>query len=191
MREASSSANAKVRKFDANVVARTAVNTLRRNQNYMVSNLRKGGSSSCLDKKTSLTGRADLSVYTQAQGSGSGIPRPHSHSSTIKTSSKASMSTSLHMPGSNNDDDSRGGSGRGSNPSKDRRKSQGSTAFTTDFQAACRARAAKKHKELMARALQESTTLRERETRIQQSQRLKQEEAAVRDKVRHRTRAEV
>ena len=34
--------------------------------------------------------------------------------------------------------------------------------FTTDFQAACRARAAKKHKELMARALQ-STTLRERE----------------------------
>ena len=43
----------------------------------------------------------------------------------------------------------------------------------------------------MARALQESTTLRERETRIQQSQRLKQEEAAVRDKVRHRNRAEV
>ena len=51
MREASSSANAKVRKFDANVVARTAVNTLRRNQNYMVSNLRKGAAAAALTRR--------------------------------------------------------------------------------------------------------------------------------------------
>ncbi len=193
LREASSSANAKGRKFDVNVVTRAAVKTLRQNQRYTESALQRGASSSSSSGSSGnspgKTRGTDLTVYTRVRGSGSGIPRPHSHSTTLKASLKTSMTAFSRKSCSNNDDSSGASSG---SESIDGKCTPGSkTGVATDFQATCRARAMKKHKELMARASQENTALREHETRMQQSLRLKREEASVREKVRQRNRAEV
>ena len=202
LRESSNSANANGRKFDVKVVTRTAIKSMRQNRRSLESLLQEKGGNSASEG-------TNLSVYTKMRGSGSGIPRPHSHSAT--SSLKTSLTHSLRKSKSTSDGDGDGddnnsdrgssvgesGSGcEGEDPRTPKRSSSsssrsGGTSTSTDFQAQCRARAAKKHKELMARANEEHAALRNEETRLQQSLRLRKEEVTIREKAKRRNRAEV
>lgn len=184
MRDASSSANAKVRKFDVNNIARTAVKTMRSSKiraslDGMVKNYDEDASRPKITQVYGAGSSLSSSAYFSNKTKRSGIPRSLSMKALDKNNSGS---------GSEREEESPKGetgalapwSARGSNNNS-----------TSDFQAACKARVLKKQKEMLARFKEQTMNLPQDETSRQESQRLRREETAMKDKERHRKRKEI
>ena len=189
VRGASSSANAKERRFNVDSVTRTAINTMqsssiRASIDGAVSNYENEVKRPKSTQYGAESTQNSIPYYS-SKLKRSGIPR----SMTMKCLDKASSSSCSHEE-RKGEDSSKVSAGPSSLAPWSAR---GTRSSTSDFQAACKARVLKKQKELIVRLKEQSLNESEgiTETSRQESARLRREEAAIREKDKHRKRKEI